>query len=321
MLGTTTQERPKLIQIQITPNKKPVEKLVGSVDTKTGEFKGKMTHKRMVYPPKQFIPFTYTAYVKKVIEKDDNGKYKEYEGKIEFLSLNESGGEYMELRFLSSGSSLDRKFQEKHGFKPLNEEDGVGRFFQGAMIYDIPVLPTNELYRTFMENHPNNGDNPNRPQGAMVYFKIRNGKSDVEARKAKMQYEKKVNDLKMAIAEDDNTTEVFSIIYNISPSYELNSRRDKILSKFDEVNGADVVLKKSEKFFTDLQNRFQFLLNKGVVEISGEKLIFKADKKVVGLKVKFGADADKYSEILAKECASDHKVLSQWISIEKQLNN
>jgi len=305
-----------VIQLHISPNKKPVERISnGIVDSKTGEYKGRQNIKSLRYPPKQFIPYSYTAYVQKI---DDGANYK---GQIKFLSLNEEGGEFMEIRYLQGCPSLDRKWQEAKGYKPVNAKDGMGEFFQGATFVDIPEEPTNLLYRMMISNHPNNSDNPHRPKTSPVYFKVRNGKNDVDSRKAKMLYEKKLADFKLDLATDDNTAEVFSIIYKIKPEYELNVRREKVMEKFDEPNGVESVMKRASDFFEALQNTFQHYLNNNVIEVVKEEVIFKADKKPLGLSVKLGANPEKYAELFVKKCNKDHEILSAWLEIEKKLNN
>jgi len=321
-MATTATAKPQLIQFHITPNKKPVEKLVGTVNSKTGEFRGNKSHKSLRYPPKQFIPFTYTAYVKKLYEKDGKINEKEegvYNGKIKFLDINEAGGEHMELRYLANCPSLDRQYQEKNGYKASNETDGVGDFFLGARIYDVPVLPTNELYRTFMANHPNNGDNPNRPQRLPIYFKIRNGKADVEARKARLKYEKVISDFQYKMGEDDNLVEIYSIIYNINPSLELNSRRDNIMQKFDIPKGAETVMGRGKQYFIDLKNKVQFYLDKKILVVSDGKMIFNSDKKSLNINIELGADPEKFAENFINGCNDDYKQLKKWNEVEKTL--
>lgn len=313
-MSTTTVE--KTIQWHITPNKKPTERQVGSVDYKTGEFKGKQNHKSLRYPPKQFIPYSYTAYVKKVIPKTGV-----YEGEVKFIPLTEKGGEHMELRYLSTCPSLDRKYQEKNGYKPVDDVDGIGKFYQGGMIIEVPVLATNELFRTFMENHPNNGDSINHTNGKPVYFKIRNGKADVQARRERMEYEKKLADFKYKVANDDNTAEVLCIIYKVNPTLDPDSRKDKILEKFDETNGVVKVMNKASEFFNELEGRFQYLLDNNVIEVSNQKLIYKADKKPLGLDVELGVDSEKYSFVFVNKLNDNYKLLAEWLQIEKKLIN
>lgn len=325
-MSTATQERPRTMQIRILPDKKPMERpgmFVGNANYSTNEYKGRKTHKRTTWPPKVLIPCIYTAYVKRLMTID--GKVVEkggsYEGHIQFLAKNERGGEHMEIRYLQASPSLDKKWQDKNGYKPQSDEETAGRLWQGGLDYDIPIEADNELYRTFLANHPYNGDNKNRPDNYPIYFAVKNGLADVQARRQRMEAEKKIADFKMALATDDNMVEVFTVIYRINTAYDLNSRRETLLSKFDEKNGAEKVMKRAETFFTEMKNRFQYLLNNAVLEVRDEKLLNKTDKTIYLQKVKFGADTEKFADILINECNSNHKILSQWIEIEKQLNN
>lgn len=315
-MSTATLE-PQIIQYHITPDKKFFERIVGKVDEKD-QLIGNPNNKRRMSPPKQFIPFAYTAYVKKVY-KEENGS-KVYNGDIEFIPLSQSGGEHMELRYLSTCPSLDRKYQEKHGYKPVDNVDGVGAFFNGGLVYDVPVLPTNELRRLFMQNHPNNGDNPNRPQRAAIYFKIRNGKADMEARKAKMLEGKKIADFKNKVLEDDNFAEVISTVYKINTSYDLDIKRTIIFEKLEDDTSTKKVIDKYESYFEELKSKFQFFLDKNVLEVSNKKLIYKADKKPVDIKIEMGADSTAFADVFVQAC-KNNKVLTEWLAIEKKLNN
>ncbi len=309
----TTATNPQVVQYHITPHKKRYERIIGRVDDKD-QLIGNPNNVKSVAPPKQFIPFHYTAYVKKVVE---NGKY---EGKIKFIPLSESGGENMELRYLSTCPSLDRKYQEKNGYKPIDNADGVGAFFNGDTIYDVPILATNELRRLFMENHPNNGDNPNRPPKAEIYFKIRNGKSDMEQRKAKMLLERKIADFKTKVMEDDNFAEVLSIVYKIKSVYDVDVKRTILFEKLDTQESTMAVMNKYDNYFDELKSKFQYFLDKGILDVHNEKIIFKSDKKAVGIKIEMGADSTLYADTFVKGCEQKSALL-KWIEIEKKLNN
>jgi hypothetical protein len=315
-MSTETLE-PKIIQYHITPEKKFFERIVGKVDDKD-QLIGNSNNKRRMSPPKQFIPFAYTAYVRKVY-KEENGS-KVYNGEVEFISTSEAGGEHMELRYLSTCPSLDRKYQEKHGYKPADNNDGVGAFFNGGLVYDVPVLPTNALRRLFMENHPNNGDNQNRPQRSPVYFKIRNGKADMEARKQKMLAGKRISDFRSKVLEDNNFAEVVSTVYKINPSYDLDIKRTIIFEKLEDDDSTRKVIDKYEAYFEELKSKFQFYLDKNVLEVSNKKLIYKADKKPVDIKIEMGADSTAFADVFVKAC-KENEILTKWLEIEKKLNN
>jgi hypothetical protein len=316
-MATNTIEH---IQIQITPDKKPIEKLVGTV-SKEGTYRGNRSEKSYRYPPKQFIPFTYTAYVQKIYEKEaKKGEGEVYKGKIKFLDITEAGGEHMEIRYLKNCPSLDRQYQEKHNYKPADEKDGVGDLYFGATTYDIPVLPTNEMYRLFIEHSPYNGDNKNRPKNFPIYFKIRNGAADVDARKAKINHEKKVAEFKSKIAEDDNIVETYTIVYGRKRNIELNARRDNLMQQFDTKNGAETMMKDGENYFTNLKNTFQFYLNQNILVVAGEDVIHNADKKSLELGIDLGADKNRWSENFVNACISDYKLLTKWVEIDKELN-
>lgn len=318
-MSTETLQKPTVIQFQITPQKKPIPKLVGTVD-KNGAYRGNRNEKSYRYPPKQFIPFTYTAYVKKVYEKGGKGEGDVYKGKIEFVDITEVGGEHMELRYLKNCPSLDRQYQEKNGYKPADEKDGVGDLYIGASTYDVPVLPTNEMYRVFMAHHPNNGDNKNRPKNLPVYFKIRNGAADVEARRAKIAYEKKISDFKSEIAHNDNLVEIYTIVQGRNRNIELNARRDNLMQRFDVAGGTEQVMKEGETFFTNLKNVFQFYLNQSVLAVVKGDVIYNADKKSLELGVDLGADIKLFADNLVESCLKDYTILEKWVAIQKELN-
>jgi len=261
----------ELVQIEITPNKQSVALKKGQLD-RNGQMVGSV-YDVLIAPPMQLIPNEYTAYCKEVLV---NGKY---EGQLQFLKENETGGTMKTIRYLSTCHSLDKHYQERNNFNPNSDEEVIGKMFQGGTIINLPNNSKNRLYLEFLEHHPNNGGNLNKISDSAVYFKFVNGASDLQDELLEMKRESKTNELKADILNNQSKAELYAYIFKLDDKIAIETNQVILIKKIK--NDPNEFIQTIDDFWNKVKNDIDYALLKEKIIIEDGTILDGDTKKAI----------------------------------------
>lgn len=300
----------EILQMHITPLQKGVPMKKGNLN-KHGQFTGTV-YDVIVQPPLQLIPNEYNAYVKEVIDKT-TGKY---EGELEFIPPTEKGGKVKVIRYLSSCHSLDKQYQEKNNYTPSNDEEIIGRFFQGNTVFNLPKIEMNALYILFLSNHPNNQDNKYRKPDAPIYFRFIDGKTELKNELEDLAKENKISEIKQAIINNDEYAEIVSYIFGLNEGIEISSRKVQLIKKIK--SDEESVLNTIDKFWDNVKNNFSYLVAKKAILIEDGIILNGATKTPIykNKDIKAGMNEDNIKIFM--NYFNKVKNIKEWQNFEKE---
>lgn len=308
----------QVLRIHITPDLKGTPMIKGQLD-KNGNIAGS-TEQVIVSPPIQWIPMSYSKTVKKII--DEKGKYN---GEFKFCDASEKGAQVIEVHYIPGCPSLDRKWQEDNGYSlkkdaPISELDAeaeIGREYLANRVYDFDLTKEDPAFIIFLKNHDVNGTNPNRDKDTRVLFIELDGTKSVDKKKDDFQKEKALFSMKSDLLEKEDLVDVLSQVFDISKSYDLDTRRDMLVDML--AAQGEKFIKSVEKAKSKISNQTDFLFKDGVISILDKQIVSSDDKKPIHPK-KFSSDKPSVvCKELAEYSMENEKNYLEWLKIEKQL--
>lgn len=307
-MATPTQDKSKknssFFRLHVRPDAQKTKVQIGFV--KNNEFIG-TPYDAIATPPAQWIPNHYQALV---IKDESEGKYK---GKFKWAdSMDEEGAVMIDIRYLSSCSSLDAKWQVENGFKPKDEIEEVGWEYPQGEIQEFDSSRIPKLLKEFFEHHQGNGDNPLRDRENSIMFRIVNPVAKVNDQKARLEKEENNLKIRKSIMENDSYVECLSQIFNISPRYEMDVKRSTLGDKFEaDTEGFKKIIK---DYIAEQKAGIAKALKKGLIVITDGAVTHK-NEAVTSLAESVYED-DVKDDVIALDIASK---MTEQIEVKGQL--
>lgn len=232
MSKQNTTKKTQFFRIHVRPDKTKYSAIQGNVDPNREIIVGN-SYEVKLNPPAQIIPNWYEAKVVKEYNKTTNA----YEGKFEWYDSGkhkDKNPETIIVRYLSSTASLDSKWQDEKGFKPLNEQEEVGWEFPSGEITDIPLSEITPKFIEFLEHHEMNGDNPNRDASNLVGFYIVDANKNIQKRVDNIERMEEMVKTMKSIRSDEGYTLCYASILGIKEGLSFEEKADIILEMMEE---------------------------------------------------------------------------------------
>jgi len=262
---TAKNQNKEFFRIHVKPNAKPYEAIKARV--RDNEF---ITREEKIFlsPPEVNIHNFYTHKVIKL-----KGESGQYEGKFKFVDEYDKGGdvESIEIRYIANCPSLDKQWQIKNGFKPLDAKAFHGNNYPANSIQEFDMNNTDPLYIEFLKHHQGNEVNPQRDPRNGILFKEVDTVSSIGNKKSKFEMEKKKMQFIESIHESDGIVNIYSAMLGISMQYDIDYRRDRVLEQA-EVLTTDGLIKKVNEWKSQYVATLNGFLADGKINVKTKKV-------------------------------------------------